>query len=207
MSKKPDTIESTMVAIKKDQGEIVAQANTIVVTNQEEYNAAGAFLVQVKERSKRIEVKRKEYVQPLNDQVSMINADFKAAAAPYLELEKQIKDKMVVFVNEQQRLADIKLKEEQEERRAEAARVAEAEGISQRKAMAQIEKPVADVVPTAVKTEGRTVKTRKITKFDVVDASKVPDEYKVVDETLVRKAVNAGVKIAGVKVWEETIIA
>lgn len=206
-SKKPANASETLEAIKKDQSVIVSKGQQIAIVTKEQYEEAANFLVDVKGRINRIEAKRKEYVQPLNDQVKLINADFKAAMKPYQDIEDQVKKRMVVFVESERKAAAEKLKQEEEARRLEAARMAEEEGISTRKALAQIDKPVAEAVPTAVKTDSRTVKTRQITKFAIVDASKVPDEYKVVDETLVRKAVNAGLKIAGVKVWEETIIA
>lgn len=205
---KPETVEATIVAIKKDQTSLFNQVQTLSVTNEEEMTAASEVLSQVHARVKRIEAKRIEYVKPLNDQVSKINADFKAAAKPYVEMESTIKQKIGNYVDEQRRLAAIEQRRLDDERRKEAQRLAAQEDISQRKAMAQIEKPVVEAPVTAVKTETAKVVTKLVAKFEITDPSAVPEEYKMVDERLVRKAVLAGArKIAGVKIWEESQVS
>jgi hypothetical protein len=49
---------------------------------------------------------------------------------------------------------------------------------------------------------------RKVWKHEVTDAAAVPREFLVVDETAIRRAIAAGTRaIAGVKIFEETIIS
>ncbi len=201
-------IEQTMVAVKKDLTSIEQEASAIKVTNDKEMATASEFLGVIKARVKRVEAKRVEYVKPFNDQVKKINADFKEMAWPYLAVEKNIKGKVGAYV-------DVKLAEEREEqrkaddkRRKEAEALAKKENISNRKALAQVEKVKVEEKPKSVKTEVGRVNTRQVKKFEVVDPSKVPDEYKMVDERLVRKAIADGKKrIAGVKIWEETQVS
>lgn len=201
-------MQKTVVMIEKDTQTVFKKVNGVVVRNEKEMNEAGELLSQVKSRLKRVEEKRKEYVQPLNDQVKKINGDFKALAEPYVEMEKVLKGAIGSYVAEQQRLERERVRAEEEARREEARKLAEKEKISNRKALAQIEKPVEEVVKTSVKTDTAKVITKTVTKFEIVDESKVPDEYKVVSEQLVRKAVNSGVKkIAGVRIYEETQVS
>lgn len=205
---KGNNIEETVVAIKQDQSSLLQQVSTVVVHNDGDMHRASEWLVQIKARLKRIEEKRVEYTKPLNDQVKVINSDFKALAEPYLEMENSIKRAIGGYVDEQRRIEVERVRKEEAERRKEAERIAQEEDISRRQALAQIEKPKVVEAPKTVKTETAKVVTKQVTKFEIVDPSKVPDEFKVVDERLVRQAVNSGVKrIAGVRIWEETQVS
>jgi hypothetical protein len=45
---------------------------------------------------------------------------------------------------------------------------------------------------------------RKVAKFEVLDAAKLPREYLCADEKAIRAAVNSGTReIAGVRIWED----
>ena len=204
---KKETIESTIVAVKKDQTIIQKQAQAIRVTSDKQMGVASEFLVQIKARIKRIETKRKDYVQPLNDQVTKMNADFKEMAQPYLEIEETIKGKVGSYMTKVREKEEEAQRKADEERRKEAEALAKKEKISKRKAMAQVEKVEIEQRDQTVRTETSKVVTKQVTKFEVINPKKVPDEYKMVDERLVRKAVNQGIKIPGVKVWEETQVS
>lgn len=201
-------MKRVVTLIEKDTQDVLSKVNSIQVRNDVEMTQAGELLSKVKDRLKRVEEKRKEYVQPLNDQVKKINGDFKSLAEPYVKMERDLKSAIGTYVTEQQRIERERVRAEEEARREEARKIAEKENISNRKALAQIEKPVETKVVTSVKTETAKVVTKTVTKFEIVDPSKVPDDYKVVSEQLVRKAVNSGIKkIAGVKIYEETQVS
>ena len=200
-------IESTIIAIKKDQTSIVTEYDALVVNDQPSMLMAADILKKVKTAYDFIEVKRKEYVQPFNDQVKKINADFKSAAEPYAEMEKVIKQKMGKYLDQERVLAEIKQKQLDDERRAEAKKLAEEANITTRQAMALVEKTIVTPPPTKVRTETAKVISKLVWKFEITDATKVPDEYKIVDEKLIRKAIQAGThRIAGVNMWEESQI-
>lgn len=217
METKDQTIEETAVAVKTDQEAMALEMEKVEVHDDATYSRAANWLSQIKARFKRIEEKRKEYVQPLNVQVRKINADFKAMQEPYIAMESTLKGKMVDYANKKERERQEAERKEREERAAEARRIAEEQRISNQKAAAQLreqrakeeaEKP-APVAPKTVKTETAKVVTKKVVKFEITDPSKVPDEYKVVDERLVRQAVVQGGKrrIAGVRIWEEAQVS
>ena len=134
------TLETTIESIKADQGTLLGQVENIVVNDEASMNAAAEILSKVKERAKLIETRRKEYVQPLNDQVKKINSDFKAAAEPYLQIESIIKKAIGSYVDEQRRLASEEQRRLDKQRSDEAKKLAEQNDISQRKALSQVEK-------------------------------------------------------------------
>lgn len=201
-------MDETMQAIKKDQTTLAATCSAITVTDEASMGIAAEVLAQVKGRIKRIEDKRTEYVKPLNDTVKTINADFKAAAAPYLEMEKQLKGAIGTFVDAQRKAAAEEQRRLEAERSKEADKLAKEEGISRRAALAQIDKPVVEAQTTSVTTDTAKVVTKLVAKFEVVNPENVPAEYKIVDERLIRKAVQGGARrIPGVKIWEETTVS
>jgi len=202
------TMQDLIIEIKKDQQSIIEKKEHLTIQSDEDVQKASEVLTQIKARSKRIEEKRKEYVQPLNDQVKKINKDFKELLVPYLEAETFIKRAIGSYTDIQRLAAEKVLKEEEDQRRKEADEIAKKENISTRKALAQIEKPIIEEKPKTIKTENSKIVTKQVAKFEIIDSEKVPIEYKTVDEKLVRKAVNAGVKrIAGVKIWQKTLVS
>jgi chromosome segregation ATPase len=74
----------------------------------------------------------------------------------------------------------------------------------------EIEAPtvIAPVIPEtrkAVRTESASAHQRKVWSFEVTDAAQVPNEYKLVDDALIRDAVKMGIRaIPGVRIFEET---
>jgi len=78
---------------------------------------------------------------------------------------------------------------------------------------AEIEQNKENFVPeveikqdTKVESESGTLRFRKHWTFEVVKESEVPREFLAIDETAIRKAVNAGAReIKGVRIFEEEI--
>jgi len=63
-----------------------------------------------------------------------------------------------------------------------------------------------DGVASSVIGDNGMVKFRSVRKFEILEVDKVPREYMVVDEIAVRKAMLAGVEIAGVRYFEEQVV-
>lgn len=63
-----------------------------------------------------------------------------------------------------------------------------------------------DGVASSVIGDNGMVKFRSVRKFEILEVDKVPREYMVVDEIAVRKAMLAGIKIAGVRYFEEQVV-
>ena len=200
-----EQIQETITAIQKDQSNLIEKIEKVEVKNDDDVKQASEWLGQIKARIKRIEDKRIEYTKPLNDQVKKINADFKNLAEPYLNMESTIKRAIGGYMDEQRRIEIERVKKEERERRLEAERIAREEQITNREALKIIEKPKIIEAPKTVKTETSKIVGKVVVKFEIIDPLKVPDEFKIVDERLVRQAVNSGKRrIAGVKIWEET---
>lgn len=68
--------------------------------------------------------------------------------------------------------------------------------------------PALVVAPAkSVQTDAGTVTARTITRHEITDESLIPDEYWIVDEAGVAKAVRAGIGVPGVRIWIDEILS
>lgn len=96
-------MEFAIKALDKSQ-HVLAAAKLIVVKTTEQANEAKLELDNIKSISKAIEENRKELVTPLNNQVSEINGAYKKPKEFLDAAEKIIKDALLGFTREQERL-------------------------------------------------------------------------------------------------------
>lgn len=189
--------------VKAQTGSVVETAQTIAIDNDADLENASGVLKTIADTKKEVEARRQFFVKPLNDQVKRINELFKGLAAPLLEADTMIRRKVSEYRAAQ---AEIARKEQERlnklaaEQQARLDKKAEKKGVEAPKITA----PVVAAPPTKV----GNVATRKVWKFEITDAGKVPAEYLVVDETKIRRDVNAGVReIPGVRIFQDEQIA
>jgi hypothetical protein len=193
------------------------QAKSIVVNNQSSYEAAGAFL-------KNIKALRFEIQNTFKPIISKAHATWKEAIAqqkqveePLIDAENVIKPKIGTYLDEQEakrREEEARLLKEAKERE-EASRLKEAEELEKagehEAAEAVISQPVDPtpvVLPKSQKVDG--ISKRENWLYQVVDANKIPREYLCVDTVKIGQVVRAlksNCRIPGVRVYKETTVA
>ena len=191
-----------------------------------------------KERDRLAELQRKADVKAaaerkrLEEEQRIADEKAKAERERLAELERQAKADAAKLraVEEEKRRA--KEREEAEQRRIQEEKVAaekraeeEQERLHQEKLASEAaerektaraetletradDKMAAPVASAAPKVRG--VVTKKVWKFEIVDKTKVPDQYKTIDEKKIRGVVNAlkeGTDIPGVRVYWENAMA
>ena len=62
---------------------------------------------------------------------------------------------------------------------------------------------VAEEAPARYRTETGTLGTAKTWRFEVEDFAALPDQYKEANMVMIRKVVQAGASIPGVRAWQE----
>lgn len=205
----------------------VSPALTVKVSSAEVALDAHTAARQVKALEKAVETKRVELVGPLNAQVKMINEYAKTLLNPLSKVESHLKGELInwerkLAAERQARakeLEDQRRKQEQEQREREAAekrkvRLSSAfaapdasppptvdtteldrQKFEQEKVLAQAEKENAD---------NRVKGVRKVWTFKVTDPDKVPRNFLMVNDSLIRTAVGGGAReIPGVEIYEE----
>ncbi len=195
----------------------LAQAKALQITTPEDYQGAAFILQDVKGRMKAIETARKALKQPLDAAVAAVQALFRPPQSTLEEAERIIKRKLADYDEAQRRAAQEaqrKLNEKAEkERQALQARAQKAlQAGKGEKALELHERADAVTAPVVAANvpavQGISYST--VWKFVVVDASQVPDEYKVVDESKVRavvKSLGKQTNIPGVRIWSEQQVA
>lgn len=198
-----ETPDEKLGEIAKDLEVITAEADTYTIQSQNDIAIATEFLVKVKARAKRIEELRQFFVKPLNDQVKAINDRFKSVIKPLEEIEAKVKRSISDYTLEQDRQRREKERELQEAHAKEMAKQEKAADRAGTEFVPTAAPKIEKAMPS-VKTESGKTTTIKVWKFEVKDAAAVPREYLVVDETLIRKAVQAGAReMPGVRIYED----
>lgn len=108
-----------------------AQIKTIKTAEQ--FTTAGELLKTVKGALRQIEEQRVAITKPINESLRAVNAQAKAAAAPFETAEREIKSRMVEYSNEQDRIR------REEQRKAEEAARRERDRLAERQRKAEAE--------------------------------------------------------------------
>jgi len=160
-----------------------AASITITVATEEQCSAAGEILQKIKKRLKELDEMRRAITKPLDEAKKKIMTLFKDPTGQLEEIEMKIKKAILDF---QQSLFA--------QQQIENAFCSENE-------MESIEPAVPNIAGVSI---------RKIWKFRIVDETKIPREWLMVDEKKIGSAVRktgCHLKIAGVEIYEETILA
>lgn len=192
MSHLPD--QKIIAEIKEDNDNFLYENQEITIETQDQYTAAGDKIKEVNTRIRKLEEKRKQYTDPLDDLKKQIMSDFKQMTDPLEEFVDMVKSKMLEFYKAEQKRKD----EEQKRIEAEALEKAKQEDVSE---------VIVPVVNHQLKTQRgykSTITVKKVWKWRVVDETKVPREYLCLDEKKINLAVRNEVrKIDGLEIYQE----
>ena len=137
----------------------------------------------------KIEEVRKSYTSPIRQHLDSVNQAFKDFTAPLTEADSINRKKMKEFKDiEAQKMA-----------------IAEKEMETKGEVTVELQEPAPERVHTATSTVG----TRKVWKWELEDFSIVPDEYKVLNESLLTsfaRSTKGTKKIPGIKIYEDSTV-
>ena len=215
MSEKLEAIKTDVLALKE-------KAAVTEITDADTEAQAIDFIKQIKVRTNRIDELRLFFVRPLNTQVGTINGMFKAQIEPLEEIEKGLKAKLKIYVDEQDRIAREQAEKVRKEQEAAAEKLRKKNEAARKKAEKENKPapepeiaPVAEVAEApkqSTRTESGALATiKKVWKWKVTDYIKLriehPDLF-VLDEKAVNKLVADGERdIPGVEIYQESQIA
>ena len=158
---------------------LLEYAQSMTISTLEESKLAVSDLASIATCKKAMEAKRKEKLAPHKEQVDAIQATYKELMAPVLEAESILKNKQLVFLNEQKRI-----QAEQErinQQRYEAAQ-------SEMALKGELSESVNEIeVIEAPKTVHGAIGNSGLVDhwtFEVIDLLEVPREYLIVDQAM-----------------------
>ena len=189
----------------------------VSVTNDAEMASAAALLRDLKGLQKMAEQAQKSLTQPLEHEKKSIIAWFRQRIVDRLDQgERKLKMAIGAYQQEQERIrreaqrAADELARKEREKLEKRAALAAAKGQEEKAATLaeQAQTVVAPVQMEAPKLTG--ISTRTVYRFEITDPALVPREYLVVDESRIRKVVQAlksDCQIPGVRVYAEQALA
>ena len=200
--------------IRHSMTQVADQAELLVIEKPEDYEFAGSLLRSIKTVRNNIDATFDGPIKAAHEAHKSILSAKKQHEAPLANAESVVKNKMGKWSMEQERIrrAEEARLRDFAQKEAEARRLAEAIELEKQghaeKADALL---AASVVAPTVVVPSREVKTDGVTqvrvwKFRIVDEAIVPIEFRTIDETKIRKVVNAmgdAAKIPGVDVYAE----
>lgn len=192
-----------LTVIKTKTTKVLNRANELSVTNQEEFEDAANILSDMKAVMKEAEADRKTITAPLNEALKNVNGRYKPLKDMLTEAEGIIKKKLATYQSEIQ----AKLDEEEAELRKQMA----AGEVTPEEAVSEMENK--ESIGSSFDTKRGSVQFKKVRKVRVTNVAKVPANYlndpKVLEAitSVVRQDALDGVKIAGVEVYEDKVVA
>jgi len=180
---------------------------TVTIKNQSDYTLAGEVLKGIKGLAKRLEGERKKITSPLDAAKKAVQALFVPQQDKLDAAERAIKNAMITFADEQERIRraeEAKLQEKAEKERQAALKKAEearAKG-NDAKAATLEEKAASVVAPVLAPRTETPAGASFVTRWsaEVLDFALLPDEYKIVDQEkldAVARALKDGFNVPG----------
>jgi hypothetical protein len=190
---------------------MLAQAQALTVETPTEYEDAAVVLQTLTAREKEVEARKAELWEPLAKLTKNVQALFNPPLKVLDQAKKVVSGKMGAYALEQRNIALAKQQEaddaaeEARQRLLAKAERATDDGNHARAVVleARAESIQAPTIETDIpKVSGIQLRERWL--FEVTDPDKVPREFLMVDERLIRAEVNAKeslAKIPGVRIW------
>lgn len=186
---------SNELAIIKEVSPVVSRAKELAITGPKEVEVGVEMLSQLNRFSDSVTREKEKVTKPLNEAL-------KAERGRWKPIETMLDEAIAVV---RCKLSAYQTEKREEERAAEEKLVARVEkgtikvDTAVRK-IGEIERAEAKVF-----TDSGSVKFRTVKKFEVIDIGAVPIEYHLIDESAIRKAMVAGVEVAGVRYFDEEV--
>ena len=192
--------DAIVIGFYDEAKKLLDYANARVITSLDDAKLATDDLSMIAKLKKAMESKRKDYLQPFQDHVKEVNEIYKVLMQPIETADIVTRSKVLSFQREQ---AELKAKQEEINRLRMEAATKEAE-LNNGEIKESVNIIDVVTVPTHVYTDNSPLGTSKVWKLEVEDLTKIPLEYLMPDMVKIGKVVRAGVKIPGVKSWQES---
>lgn len=213
----PESVDDPRVQpVAREVASLTDQVIGFEVTDADSYERGAEVLRSIKTMYNEVETKRKSITSPLDQAKRQVMDLFRPFTDSLASAERTLKKRMIGWKNEQERIAREEQRKAEEAARKERERLerqaakAEAEGRAARAEVlrdrAEFTVPAAPA-PATPKVSG--IADRKVWRFEIVDAAKLPREYLVPDEKRIGgvvRALKGDTNIPGVRVYEEAVL-
>lgn len=209
--------ELKKVDLQKGHSIMVASAEKAVMKTQNDIDSANTALAKLDHAIKQLEARRLKITTPINKGLMETNNLFKEVKAPlkiayailegkvmsWRESEKAVRRRENDLLMEETRLENERIAKE-EERRRKIRQSHLDKGHKVRDEPIEIERKIAPIVPELKHTD--STKVRKDWRWEVIDESKIPRSFFVLDTVHIGKLVRQGTReISGIRIYQDEI--
>lgn len=163
---------------------ITKKALTCSIESQKDLIKATEILTLINTYADSVKKSKEAVTKPLNEALKATRTMFKPLEDKLNEAIMVIRKEMTNYQTEQMRQA-----------RLEAEKVATGE--------VSIESAVALTPDKKVASKSGSITFVTVKKFEIEDITKVPKDYIMLNEVAVRQALSSGIKLAGIRYWDE----
>lgn len=181
--------------ILREEKDKITIAQNLSITDSASMTQAAGLLSELNRANDRIVKDRETLTKPINESLKAIRAKYKPFVDTLESAIEIVRSKMGVYQSEALRF-------QKAEEAKIAARIGEGKGKlsieTAVKKIAEIDAPEARVA-----TGSGSVSFRTVRKFEVMDIVLLPIEYHLANEAKIRKSMEAGIEVSGVRYFEE----
>lgn len=203
--------------VAQEVASLTEQVETFEVATVDDYERGAEILKAIKGALNGADAQRKKITQPLDVAKKQVMDLFRPFTDSLATAERTLKLRLVTWKNEQdriareeQRKADEKARREREKLEAQARKAEEAGRAERAEVLRDRAVSTVAAMPVTEAPKVGGISTRSVWRFRVVDAAKVPDKYKLIDEKKIGgvvRALKGDTEIPGIEVWEESTMA
>ncbi len=186
--------EKQIQDLRAETKEVVSFADLLEVTTKEDYDRAMSEGLRIKKIGDKITGRKEEITKPLSTALSSARELFRPMEAQVSEALATIKGKMLAW----KKAEDAKA----EEARRKLALQVEKGNITKKETIERRATEIVNPEKTTHVEEGRG-STSKITKYRVIDKTKVPLDYLIPDMVAIKNAFKMGKPVDGVEAYQE----
>ena len=192
--------DAAVASLQAQAQQLQSAADQLVIVCDADIITATGDLSVIAHLKTAIEDKRKEYTQPLNTYLKVVNDAFKGFTEPILYADKLIRRKILDYRAE----IDRKRRECDEIERLRAEATAREAALTGQPIIQPEPTPVIAAPPNRYHADNGMLGKVTVRKWELEDFSRVPDEYKTIDSVKIGKVVRAGIpSIPGIRIWQE----
>jgi hypothetical protein len=179
------------------------------IADQETFGEAADALKELRHAREDVTALSKAVKGPYDQYGREVLASFRELGSTNDAAEDSIKDRVTKYTAAQKKKADEERKKAERSERERQAREDKKAEEEQRRSRAV--KPSTRPAPPPKKASGGFAQTvvKEVTKYEVQDESRIPDEYfdRVLNKGKVAASAKAGLVIPGVRIWKEPQVA
>lgn len=188
--------------VKSKVENAIADISSIIIKTDEDLNRAAVVMTNVKKLQKFITQEKEKVIKPLREATAAARAIFSPMEDQIEEASVKLNRSMSNYNDKKQ--AELARKEESIAKRAEAGQLKPETAVAKMEALGEVK--------SNVKVEAGSVTFRKDKMIRIIDETKIPDRFWVIDKVVLRSEALAisrstgklGEIIPGCEVYEET---